>query len=398
MPRKVWILFIGMFINVTAISFIWPLNTIFINGHLGKPLWIAGLVLTFNSLASVIGSMLGGYLFDKMGSYRTIVIGISISVVGAIILAIDHGWYAYVPALLITGFGSGMVFPAIYALAGKVWPEGGTKTFSAIYVAQNAGMAVGAALGGYIASYSFDYIFIGNAVVYVVFTVFVIATFRGMANDSERKPSKAKSEERGWRKVSPSMRALLFLCIAYIFCWFGYTQWQATISVHMERLGIDLKMYSLLWTINGLCIVCLQPLITIILPKIFKSINRQMVAGMFIFCLSFLLLIGAKGFNMFLISMIVITLGEMLVWPAIPTVANRLAPPDKVGFFQGVVNSAGTVGKMVGPLIGGLIVDLSDINLLFIVIVALIGVGMVITSVYDRGLPKELQTDPEYAS
>lgn len=378
-----------MFINVTAISFIWPLNTIYIHNHLGKSLALAGLVLTLNSFASVLGSMIGGYLFDKLGSYRTIVMGVSISVIGAIILAFDHQWLVYVTCLLITGFGSGMVFPSTYALAGKVWPEGGTKTFSAIYVAQNAGMAVGAALGGLIASYSFDYIFIGNAVVYVAFTLFVIIAFRGMAESNEGKKTKEKKEGDSSRKLTPSLKALMFLCIAYICCWFGYTQWQATISVHMQSLGIELTKYSLLWTINGVLIVCLQPVVTLILPKMIKSIKNQMMVGMVIFISSFLLLIVAQDFQMFVVSMIIITLGEMFVWPAIPTIANHLAPSDKVGFYQGIVNSAATVGKMIGPLLGGIIVDMYQINMLFILIVAVIVVAIVITSVYDRGLSKE---------
>lgn len=50
--------------------------------------------------------------------------------------------------------------------------------------------------------------------------------------------------------------------------------------------------------------------------------------------------------------MIILTFGEMFVWPAVPTIANYLAPQGKQGQYQGVVNSASTVGKAFGPLIG----------------------------------------------
>nr|WGD57404.1 hypothetical protein P5626_15600 [Bacillus subtilis] len=49
MPRALKILVIGMFINVTGASFLWPLNTIYIHNHLGKSLTVAGLVLMLNS-------------------------------------------------------------------------------------------------------------------------------------------------------------------------------------------------------------------------------------------------------------------------------------------------------------------------------------------------------------
>ena len=37
--------------------------------------------------------------------------------------------------------------------------------------------------------------------------------------------------------------------------------------------------------------------------------------------------------------MIILTFGEMFVWPRVPTIANYLAPEGKQGQYQGVVNS-----------------------------------------------------------
>ena len=42
-----------------------------------------------------------------------------------------------------TWFWWGMIVPAIYAIAGAVWPNGGRTTFNAIYLAQNIGVATG---------------------------------------------------------------------------------------------------------------------------------------------------------------------------------------------------------------------------------------------------------------
>lgn len=79
MPRALKILIIGMFINVTGASFLWPLNTIYIHNHLGKSLTVAGLVLMLNSGASVAGNLCGGFLFDKIGGFKSIMLGIAIT-------------------------------------------------------------------------------------------------------------------------------------------------------------------------------------------------------------------------------------------------------------------------------------------------------------------------------
>ena len=43
---------------------------------------------------------------------------------------------------------------------------------------------------------------------------------------------------------------------------------------------------------------------------------------------------------------------------SIPTIASRLAPKGREGFYQGIVNSMATVGRMIGPFAGGVLVDL----------------------------------------
>ena len=70
----------------------------------------------------------------------------------------------------------------------------------------------------------------------------------------------------------------------------------------------------------------------------------------------------AGDFTMFSVAMVILTVGEMLVWPAIPTLANELAPKDQAGFYQGLVNSIAAAGRMLGPVLGGLIVDIYNIE------------------------------------
>src|SRR6478752_3792604 len=127
MPRALWLLIIGMAVNVTGSSFLWPLNTIYIHDHLGKSLAVAGIVLMLNSGASVIGNLFGGSLFDKIGGYKSIILGISITLLALIGLSIWHSWPQYVIFLIIIGFGSGIIFPSMYAMGGTVWKEGGRK-------------------------------------------------------------------------------------------------------------------------------------------------------------------------------------------------------------------------------------------------------------------------------
>ncbi|WP_080844365.1 MDR family MFS transporter [Cytobacillus gottheilii] len=387
MPRVVWLLVIGMAVNVTGSSFLWPLNTIYIHDQLGKSLSVAGLVLMLNAGASVVGNLIGGTLFDKIGGFKSVLLGIGITVTALTGLSFWNDFFAYVVFLTIVGFGSGIVFPSMYAMAGSVWKEGGRKAFNAIYIAQNAGVAIGSALGGLVASFSFDLIFAANTFMYIIFLCIAVFGYKGIKAENTQSSVIAES---GAIKNHTKLYALLTLCIGYLLCWVGYVQWQSTISTYTQELNISLSHYSLLWTVNGALIVLGQPLISPLVKRI-NSLKLQINIGIIIFIVSFAVAAVAQEFSAFMASMVILTIGEMLIWPAVPTIANSLAPKGREGFYQGIVNSTATGGRMIGPLLGGLLVDFYGISMLFMVLIGLLIVSIFTTLIYDRKLKENKQ-------
>ncbi|MFE6168877.1 MDR family MFS transporter [Viridibacillus arvi] len=390
MPKSVWLLIIGMLVNVTGSSFLWPLNTIYMHDHLGQSLSVAGLVLMANAAAGVVGNLLGGYLFDRYGGYKAIMFGIVVTILGLIGLTIWHGWPHYVWFLTLIGFSGGVVFPSMFAMVGTAWPEGGRRGFNAIYLAQNLGVAIGPALAGVVASYSFDYLFSANLLMYVVFFFIAFFGFRSMGEQSMG-PTSVVSESKRVKDKS-SFIALLIISSGFLFSWIAYSQWTTTISSYTQDLGISLKQYSLLWTVNGLLIVIGQPLINPIVKKLEHLMKAQLVLGISIYIVSFIVVSFAESFQMFMVAIIILTFGEMFVWPAIPTIASTLAPKGRDGFYQGVVNSAAMIGRMVGPFIGGVLADQLGMHIMFIVLTIFLAIAIVPYVMYDRPL-KEKKTE-----
>lgn len=180
--------------------------------------------------------------------------------------------------------------------------------------------------------------------------------------------------------------ALVTLSIGYLLAWVAYSQWASTFSAHSQKVGVTLNEYSLLWTVNGALIVLVQPFLSSFVKRFAKTLKVQMVIGFIIFILTFLVIANAEAFTGFMLAMIILTIGEMFVWPAVPTIANKLAPKGREGFYQGFVNSTATGGRMLGPLLGGIVVDLYGIHLLFTILIALLCIGMVTTILFDRKL------------
>jgi MFS family permease len=387
MPKQVWLLIIGMLVNVVGSSFLWPLNTIYMNEYLGQSLSMAGFVLLLNAGAGVIGNLVGGVLFDKIGGYWSIFTGSILSFISLLGLVFWHGWPTYVWFLILLGFSSGIVFPAMFALVGTIWPEGGRKAFNAIYLAQNLGVAIGPALAGLIASYNMEAIFSINLVMYVVFFLIAAIGYRGFDKlGSGSKPKDLEDVEKPSSKAP--FYSLLLVSTAFFLCWIAYSQWSTTLSTHTQDMGLSLKQYSLLWTINGLMILALQPIVSPLIRRWQNQIKMQLAFGIIVMMLSFIIILFAESFTMFAVSMIIITIGEVFVWPAVPTIASQLAPEGRDGFYQGIVNSASTLGKMIGPFIGGVVVDQSGIPALIFILCVLFIIAIIPVVFYDKPMKK----------
>jgi MFS family permease len=384
MPRALWLLVIGMAVNVTGSSFLWPLNSIYIHDHLGKSMSISGMVLMINSATSVVGNLIGGHLFDRIGGYRSILLGIGITVLALFGLTMWNGWPEYVIFLAIVGFGSGIVFPSMYAMAGSVWKEGGRKAFNAIYVASNLGVAIGSALGGFVAAISFRWIFFANALLYLIFLFIALFGYKGIKTQVGKQTNHPSGRMNSNHHAQ--LHALLILCVGFMLSWVGYCQWQATIGPYTQEIGLSLKQYSLLWTINGALIVLGQPILAKMIKYLAKSVKKQIILGTLIFVVAFIIASQAQQFTAFAVAMMIMTIGEMLVWPAVPTIADKLAPIGREGFYQGIVNSTATAGRMIGPLLGGILIDMYDMQMLFRVMIVLFILSIFTTIIYDRKL------------
>lgn len=373
-----------MLVNVIGNSFLWPLNTIYMHEYLDKSLAVAGLVLMANAGAGVVGNLLGGFLFDKIGGFKSIMAGIVLSIIALVYLVYDHSWYPYIIFLTILGFSGGIIFPSMFAMVGSVWPEGGRKAFNAIYLAQNVGVAIGPALAGLVASVHIDYIFFANLVFYIVFLGIAYFGYKNLDIAPDRHTDVIR--EAGRIKHKAPFYALLILVSGYLITWLVYSQWATTISTHALSLGISLREYSFIWTINGLLIVLGQPLIKPLIKRLEHQLKMQMFIGTSIFTLSFIVVSFAETFEMFIVSMVILTFGEMIVWPTIPTLASQFAPKGRDGFYQGIVNSAATIGRMIGPWAGGVLVVMYDMKIMLLILTSFMAFTLLTTVLYDRPL------------
>ena len=353
-PKPILILVAGGFIQSLGNSLMWPLNSLFMHNVLGRSLTEAGLILALQSGVSLLGQFWSGVLTDRFLPKRIMQGGIAAAILLLAVIALFPVWPVYAPAFILFGLAQAFIYVPLNALIHAAWPEGGRRGYNLLYVFNNAGVAIGTAIGGLVATVSFRFTFMINAFSFAVYFFLVlwgISEYHPRINvlPDQRQTAKLNKE--------PSFSVVLALSAGIFLVWSAYIQWTTVLPVVMGNLGFPLPAYSILWTLNGVFIVTLQPLTGWIIKVWASGFVRQFYLACLLISLSFIILLGHLPYFSYILAMLILTIGEMLILPAVPAAAAHLAPRGRDGVYQGIVGGAGSGGRMLGPLLGGLAFD-----------------------------------------
>lgn len=359
-----WLL-VGEFFGSFGNSFIWPLTTIYIHNQLHQSLTISGIVLLLYSGTNIIGSSVSGNLFDRYNSKKMMLIGLvgAISIMGLLVLY--NSWPFYPILLTAFGFFNGWIITILNSFGTQVSKQQSRYVFNMIYFTNNLGVVIGTMVVGplyELFNNNVAPLFIITITMYLIYITIVQKHF---VNTTSAHVSQSK-QNTNRIKISGSSRyevCTLFLSMAII--WIAYSQWSSNLSVYMTNKGISMTQYSLLWTINGLLIILFQTIINRVTKHVIND-YWFVYSGILACGLSFVILIFANRYSIFVLGMIMLTLGEATVFPTIPTIVNKLSPKRSKGKYQGILNACISSGKASGPLLGGLLISSLSYQGLFI--------------------------------
>jgi MFS family permease len=90
----------------------------------------------------------GGRIADNIGRRPVIVAGCAVSAAGMAMLAVLHGPWAFLAALAVAGFGSGLLDVAPAAMIGDIIDRGGGTLVASYQMAGDVGSVTGPVAGG----------------------------------------------------------------------------------------------------------------------------------------------------------------------------------------------------------------------------------------------------------
>ncbi len=377
----VLVLAAGDLVASFGFSLFFPFLTIYLVQTLGASAAEAGLVIAAYSLCSIVSGIVGGWLADRIGRRPVLIGSVSCSTVLVFSMAfVTQAWQVGLVMLLLGCIDPAFVPAARAAVADAVEEERRPRVFGLLAVANAVGWIAGPVIGaglstvGYPLLFAISGLLIGAYVVIAgrwlpetrpartaVTAVPVTRTPLGMpavpsfdrAGLSVQADPPDEAIDPARLRVFIAFLPLLAVAQALAFLWV------TTLPIYAAgTLGLPIPLWGLLFGLNGLLIVVFQMRVS----RAFEGRSKPRLIA-----LSLVLYLAGLGLVAFLSSavavaglattIVLVTLGELILMPIVPAFVSDLAPAHRRGAFQGLALAASGLGSGLGPPIAGYILD-----------------------------------------
>ncbi|ALO09820.1 major facilitator transporter [Streptomyces venezuelae] len=343
LPPVVWTIFAGTIVN--RLGYLVTPFLVFFLASRGVTGTDTSYVLGALGAGNLIGPAVGGILADRIGRRPTMLIGLigAAAAQGALFLA-PGVWTMAAASLLISTAGS-TVSPAAYALlADAVDSERRQRAYALFGWGVNIGTAVAGVLGGYLAAHGYWLLFAVDAGSMLLYAV-VVAT-------RLKEPTRAATKEKdglGYGVVLRDRLALLLLPLFGIQL-FVYSLTEVALPLAVRDSGLSPAVYGAMAAVNAVLVVGLQPFVTARLAKLPQLAVQS--AGSVLIAVGVALTGLADGIVGYTVSVVVWSLGEVVVAGIAAGVVANLAPAHARGRYQGAFSWTWGVARFAALTVG----------------------------------------------
>ena len=354
LSREVWLLSVAIFVNRFG-TMVLPFLTLYLTSKLGFTEFSAGQILSVYGLGAITGAYMGGKLTRTVGAIRLQIVLLCLAAVMFLVLPFCVTWNSLAIGIFFQSlFAEGVRPPNATAISNFSTPETLSRAYALQRTAINLGFSFGPVIGGLLTTVGFHWLFIVDA-----FTTFGCAAclfaFFGFGKQARTADSQlsvkgktpaVESKIGPWGDI-PFLGFLgLILATAIVFF-----QFHATYPLYLKQhFQLGEVMIGVVYAINTVIVVAFE----MVLVDRSKNWPKLLTIGWgcFFACAGFGILPWSSGIWLCVLSMVIITVGEMLSSPlASGWVAARSADKD-IGAYMGWYTMTWSIAAVVGPAIG----------------------------------------------
>ncbi|MFW9928456.1 MAG: MFS transporter [Candidatus Thorarchaeota archaeon] len=375
------------FISTLSFSIILPFLFILVDDYGGNA-FIYGILGATYSVFQLVGSPILGSWSDKFGrrpilflsQFGTLLswivflltfflnpiklFNIDSSILGTFTLSLPL--VAIFFARGLDGITGGNVSVANAYLADISTNENRTKNFGLMSVSANLGFVIGPTLAGLLGNTNLGLqlpVFVAVIIALVGLVLIIVLMKPIDKRDETQQQDKKENKSHSFKQILniPHMKLILFMNFV-IFLGFNFFYISFPVFIIKDVHWTELELGFLL-TLLSICMVIVQgPILSKISNRI--STNNLMMLGSIILTIGFAIIVLREVYYLYS-SMILIALGNGLLYPSLVATLSNHAGEEFQGAAQGYATSSGSLASILGLIIGGIFYEVFK-SLLFI--------------------------------
>jgi MFS transporter, DHA1 family, tetracycline resistance protein len=339
-----------VFIDLIGFGMIIPILPLYAQQFAASE-WQIGLLLASYSFMQFLASPLLGSFSDRFGRKPVLFGSLLGSAAGYILMASASALWMLFLARIIAGAAGASVGTASAYIADITPPENRSRRMGLIGAAFGVGFVLGPALGGILSQLSPVAPFWFAAALAVLNGAAVLA----FLPEPERHPPTSKGAPAGLRAILAAAggRRLAILALTYFIAIAGFAVVTMIYpQVSARRFSLKQSQISYLFVLIGLVGALIQGGAIGRLSKRYGDLNLA-VTGLFLMALSMGLMPLATSLPLFVLFSIGLAAGNSLSTPTLNALASKGASGAVQGRVLGMLQSAGSLGRVFGPAMGG---------------------------------------------
>jgi MFS family permease len=356
-PSQFWLMVIGLFISSAGSSMIWPFLMIYVSEKLNLSLSTVSTLITINAIMGLFASFIAGAVSDKLGRKLVMIVSLALNGIGYLFMSQAHTYLGFAIIMVLMGASNPLYQVGSDAmLADMIVPEKRTNAYAIIRMINNAGIAIGPAMGGFIAAKSYTYAFLGAAIGMITYSLLLLFRAHETLDKAYQTVKEHWTESLGgYGRVFRDRPYVLFALLVGIGLIAPSMLWTLLSVYTKQNFGIPEYLYGWLPTTNALMCVFIQFPVTQVSRR-FRPLPVIGV-GMLIYAVGVGSAALMNSFWGFWASMVLMTFGELTLVPTASKFIADLAPADMRGRYMSFYWFAWGIARGAAPLIGGFLND-----------------------------------------
>lgn len=359
-----FVLLLTVFIDLLGFGIVVPLLAYYAQsfGASGRSV---GAILAVYSLMQFVFAPLWGRLSDRVGRRPVLMAGLAGSVIGYALFGIAGSLTMLLLSRTIAGISAATIGTAQAYVADSTTPENRAKGMGLIGAAFGMGFIFGPPIGGVLGEIGTRYGLEPNALpgavaaalslIALLLAIFVLPESKpeGLVPRSGRLPHLDPATWRLIGRLHPL--ATIYLCLAVVIL--GFSGMEPLVTFHAaDRFGFTTMDLGRFFGFMGVVVAVIQGGVIGRLTRRFGEATTASI-GAIALTAGLALVPPVMDARWLYAVALLIAVGQGLCYPSLTALVSRIAPANQMGTLLGVSSSLGSLARVIGPILAGVLYD-----------------------------------------